>query len=434
MKVEGKSISKNKDKLIKAYYAWGAVALFFFYQYILRLSPGIMIDELRRDFNLTAEQFSNFGSFYLYAYSLLQIPLGILVDKIGVRKTIILSILLCIGGACLMAASPFLGLALLSRVLMGAGSATAFMCALKVIADRLPPGSRGFLMGSTLALGTIGALTAGKPLVLLIENYGWRFSLFFSAGLGVGVLLLAYFFLPVREKNFDAQTEVRSYGELFKSLLAILKDGRIMLYAFLAIGVYTPLSALADLWGTKFMMEKFFLSRGDAAHVTMMMYVGLALGSLFLPWVCEKYNQLDRAIQVCSFALLAFFSLLLFGPVLGKWALLGMTVTIGFFCGAEMMCFTGALLYTKPHNSGITIGVVNTLNMLGGALLQQYIGFALDWQWDGKLDNFGIRVYSIDQFVKSLFLLLVVIAVCALASLKLKKKKFNNMPCQEERK
>lgn len=413
---------QEHQKITVAVLAWASVALFFFYQYILRVSPGVMIDEIRHDFNLTADQFGTLGSFYLYAYSLLQIPLGIIVDRIGVRRTILGSIILCLGGSTLMASSEVFIYAQISRIMIGAGSASAFMCSLKIIADRLPPGSRGFLMGATLTLGTVGALVAGKPLVYLLDSYGWRTTMLYTTIVGVVILIFAYIFLPKRKKGLSEISQ-ETLKSVWSNVLSVVKNRQVMLYAFLAVGVYTPLSALADLWGTAFLMQKFSLPRGEAAHTTMMLYIGLAIGSLIMPWICEKYKILNITIQVCGIAILGLFAFLLYGPVISGTGLMLVLVPLGFFCGAEMMCFTGALFYSNPNNSGITIGVVNTLNMLGGAILQQFIGYSLDLQWYGLLDDNGIRLYTSHQFVVALSVLTIVVIICCVASLKLSKRK-----------
>lgn len=416
----------NKQNLIGAYLGWAVVAVFFFYQYILRVSPGVIIEELRREFSLTADQFATLGSYYLYAYSLLQIPLGFIVDKIGVRKTVLASIFLCMSGAYLLTIAPNFAIAKLSRVIVGAGSAAAFMCALKIVADRIPAGKRGYLMGGTLALGTIGALTAGKPFVWLVDDYGWRNAVNVTVLLGFALLILVAIFVPKRDANRPTLKDAKS-GALMGDLLGILKNRKIMLYAFLAIGLYTPLSALADLWGTAFIKEKFELSRAEAAHTSMMMYVGLALGSFVLPGLCEQKHRLNRAIQICGVGLLVLFTIILYGPKFSPNQLTLLLIVLGFFCGAEMMCFAGATLYTTPDNSGLTIGVVNTLNMLGGAILQQAIGTGLDFQWKGYVDADGIRQYTTSQFVASLSLLILIIGLCVISSLWLRdKKKYPN--------
>ena len=416
----------TRNSYALAYLGWAAVGIFYFYQYILRVSPGVMIEDLRREFTLTAEQFSYFGSFYLYAYALLQVPLGIIVDKIGVKKTVLGSILLCLMGTFLMAQTSYFSLALVSRILIGAGSATAFMCCLKIIADGLPPGKRALLMGATLALGTVGALTAGKPLVFLLDNYGWRTSLNYTSLVGLLCFMAAFFVLPKQQQGDAHPHDDDEHESTWARLIEIVKNKQIVLYALLAIGVYTPLSALADLWGTAFLSEKFGLSRGDAAQTTMMLYVGLASGSLIIPWISEHAHALNRTIRYCTLGLLITSSIIIFGPAFSKGALTVIMLLVGVFCGAEMICFTGALLHTTPANSGLTIGVVNTFNMLGGAILQQLIGSLLDMQWTGLVDEFGVRQYTPGQYIIALSSLTVIIAACFLISFKLKRYQYND--------
>jgi len=404
----------------KAYLAWFAASLFYFYQYILRVSPGVMVTDLRRDFHMTAEEFSSLGALYLYAYSLLQIPLGLLIDRWGVRRTLLSSVFLCIAGTLMLGSADTLLVVQLSRLLIGAGSACAFMSALKVAADGLPTGQRGFLMGATLTLGTIGPLIAGKPLVRFIETLGWRQTVLFTAVLGFVVFLIAYVLLRPPRNAVSAEAHAaHDVKHLLRSIANILRDRRIMIYAILAIGLYTPLSVLADLWGTAFLMQKFDLSRADAANASMMMYLGLALGSLFLPWACEKWGLQIRAVQVCGLAIFAVFGFMLFGPAVHLWLLTLLLIVLGFFCGAEMLCFSGAVAHATASNSGLVLGVVNTFNMFGGALLQQAIGALLDMQWQGAIDTNGVRVYATHEFVAALSLLVAVIVLCFLMSLRL---------------
>lgn len=407
-------------KNTKAYLAWFSVALFFYYQYILRVLPGTMIPDLRSEFQLTAEQFSTLGSLYLYTYSLMQIPLGLIVDRYGVRPTVLLSILLSISGSLLLAWTSLFWVAQFSRILVGLGSACAFMSALKVAADYLPPGKRALIMGATLTLGTLGALTAGKPLVSLVEVTNWRYATLISGLCGLLVLAMAWIFLPRPQPA--QKREPLHIGQVFSKILMALSNRQIVLYSFLAIGVYTPLSVFTDLWGTAFLMEKFQISRGEAAPINTLMYVGLAVGALVLPWWTERLGKLDRGIQISSVALLLVFSIILYTPFLPFWVLVALLILVGFFCGAEMMCFTGAALNMTRENSGISLGVVNTLNTLGGAILHNVIGVGLDLQWVGTLDENGLRAYSLEQYTFALSSLLVIIAVCSAASLSLNRK------------
>ncbi len=416
-----KDRKEERRNLVVAYFAWGWAALFFFYQYILRVAPGVMIHEIRHDFKINADQFATLGSFYLYAYALLQIPMGIIVDRIGVRRTIFGSIVLCLAGSLLLSYSQNFLTAQLSRIMVGAGSASAFMCALKIVSDRLPTGRRGLLMGATLTLGTFGALLAGKPLVYFLDDFGWRTIMIYITFLGIILLFFSLIFIPKHSKQSSpfAKKELTDLGQ---NIVSIIKNNRIMLYALLSVGLYTPLSTLGDLWGTAFLMQKFSLPHAEAAQTTMMMFIGLAAGSLIMPMICEKHNFLDRAIQLCGLGIILLFCFLLYGPIINNILLTLLLICLGFFCAAEMMCFTGALLFSNPNNSGLTVGIINTF-MLGGALLQQFIGYSLDFYWNGRLDEQGIRIYESHHFVISFSALTVIVILCFFASLKLIKKK-----------
>jgi sugar phosphate permease len=417
----GTHVIQKKENVIPAVYlGWVAIALFFFYQYILRVAPGVLVTDLRETFHLTAEQFATLGAFYLYAYSLCQIPVGVIVDYVGARKTVLTSIVLCLLGALLFAQASNLWTLQLSRVLIGIGSACAFMCSVKIIVDYLPQGKRGFLMGATLTLGTFGALTAGKPLALMADLMGFRETVLYAMALGVIVFLLAFLFLPIARKENLVPVSHRIFKNIYTSLIEIFKTRPLMIYALLAIGVYTPLSVLADLWGVAFLMQKYNLSRVAAADISMMMYFGLGVGSLILPWLSEKYNFLNRSIQICTFGVLCLFAVLLYGPSFSPITLKIILTTLGVFCAVEMLCFAGASLYTNAGNVGTTIGVVNTFNMLGGGLLQQLIGWTLDKLWSGAMTN-GVRLYSTIEYSKALTVLFFVVAICCLLSLWLPK-------------
>ncbi len=413
-----------RNKVIRyAYVGWFVIALFYLYQYILRAAPGVMYDEIRRSFHITAEQFASLGALYLLAYSILQVPLGIIVDKIGVKKMCLYSIATVATGAMLMAAAEVFWVAQISRFIMGAGSASAFMCSLKFIADHIPPGNRGFLMGVTLALGTAGALFSGNIVKHLDEIFNWRAVTMLSAFIGLGMFALVAIVLRSSKRDHTAILNDKTWKENIINVGRIFQSRKVIIYAILAIGLYTPLSALADLWGVAFIKQKYGISSAEAAQVIMVLYIGLTVGSLLLPWFSEKYRILNTSIVLCSCGLLILLSAFIYTSSFSITALIIMLFAIGFFCGAEMMCFTGALEESNKHESGQIIGVVNTLNMIGGAIVQQLIGYFLDKQWDNHTDALGIRQYSTEQFQNSLSVLVILITLCCLCSFVLLVKK-----------
>ena len=409
-----------QKRSINGYAAWAAVALFFFYQYMLRVSPSVMVNELRFDFSLTAEQFSYFGAFYLYVYSLLQIPVGLLVDKYGIKRIVLISLGLCLAATVLAAFTHHLYMAYLSRALMGAGSACAFMCTLKIVVDYLPKKGSGIWMGATLTLGVAGALIAGKPFSVIMDMYGWRHALLLTTIIGASIFVLVCIVFP-RERNVAQQTTDKTTAkEIFAGIREIVSTRMVLIYACLAVGLYTPLSVMADLWGVAYIISKFGLDRSSAAEVSMMLYVGLFIGSLTLPYIAEKYNALNKTIRICIYGILSTLCAILFLPNLGVWEISTLFLLLGLFCGAEMLCFTGIVRYAPAGKTGVTFGITNTANMLGGAVAQQIVGFLLDrFLWNGALDANAHRLYSNSDYTLALSSLVVIIVLCCWASSKL---------------
>lgn len=410
MKSQINQINPTKKDI---YLSWFILASFFLYQYVLRSSPGVLIEEIRHEFGMNAESFALMGSMYYYGYSLMQIPIGIIVDRVGVRKTALFSISLCIIGTILLAFShtPLLGY--LSRFIVGIGSASAFMGALKLARDYLPPSKQGILIGATLTFGALGALITGKPLNYLLRQFDtWQESFIIFALCGVVIFLAAFIYLP--KKSLNIHKHEQTISSITKDLLDVLTNKKIITYSIIAIGLYTPLLVMADLWGTAFLIAKFNFTREVASPILMNLYIGMAIGSILLPYIAEKKHILDKIIVTSSLILLILFSTIIYSNSLTIGSLIILLLLIGCFCGAEMLCFTAALQYTKPQNSGLTIGVVNTFNMMSGALMQQLVGSYLDYSWQDKLDAKGLRIYSLKEFVEAFSILVIIIAICVI--------------------
>lgn len=399
-----------------AYLAWFSIALFYLYQYTLRVSPNVLVEELRSAYAINANEFATLGSLYLFAYAILQVPLGIIVDRVGVKKVVVFSIFSCVIGSLLFTSTNHFFVAQISRIMIGAGSASAFMCSLKFVADHFPPGKRGLLMGLTLALGTAGSLITAKSIEFVNEFFTWRDIMAISAGLGMVVYLMILFFVKDASEDPISKLNHKNFSGIVASILTICKNKYIMIYALLAIGLYTPLSTLADLWGSAFIMQKFGLAKDQAAMTSMYLYIGLTFGSIFLPWLSEKYDRLNESIIFCGLGILSIFIVVLYLPPVDHNTLRVLFFALGFLCGAEMMCFTGALVYSKKMDSGEIIGVVNTFNMMAGAFLGQIIGWALDLQWSGELNAAGLRVYSTAEFERALTSMTIIVGACSLLS------------------
>ena len=111
---------------------WLVGALFFFYAWILRVSPSVMVEDLMRDFAVGGAVVGNLSALYFYGYAGMQIPVGLLLDRFGPRRLMTAAAGLVAVACLLFAASQGLASASLMRFLIGAGCAFSLVGAMAV--------------------------------------------------------------------------------------------------------------------------------------------------------------------------------------------------------------------------------------------------------------------------------------------------------------
>lgn len=380
----------------QAYLIWFAAIFLYCFQFFLRASPTVMVDSLMRDFQVDAESLGVLASFYYIAYSCLQIPMGILIDKVGIRKILIFSVSMCTIGTFIFATSETLSIAKIGRLFMGIGASSVFLSCLKVITLWFPKRKFGLFLGLSMMMGTFGAISAQGPLGYFVQNFGWRESLF---GIGiVGIVWTFFTFLVVRDRKAavgqKAPTESIS---LLKSLKIVLTNRQVLMASFYGMAMYTVLSGFADLWGTPYLMKAFTLDRPSAATASSCIYIGLAFGGPFFGYLSEKWKSRKIPMLLSPVGAIVAFSFFLYSESISFTLVYICLFILGFFVGGKLMNFAVATDSVPTELSGTATGVVNTFTMLSGVLAQPLIGKLLCQNWDGKMVD-GIAHYAISDY------------------------------------
>jgi MFS family permease len=204
----------------------GLAALFYSYEYLLRVMPSVMEPELRTTYQLDASGFGALAAIYYIAYTPMQLFVGILMDRFGPRRLLAVSCLFCAIGTYLFAATEILSIAQTGRFLIGFGSAFAFVGVLKLASIWLPANRFALISGLTTTLGMAGAMFGDIVLTGIVHQIGWQ-ELSVIAAL-VGVILAAVIFIFVRDRKATNQDKAQlqhtvSTYELTQGLLQLLK-------------------------------------------------------------------------------------------------------------------------------------------------------------------------------------------------------------------
>ena len=138
MKYHGATETRRRRVGIFPWIVCGLGALFYTYEYLLRISPSVMSSELMAAYGITAGAFGNLMAIYYYAYTPMQLPVGMLMDRYGPRRILTAACAACAVGSYLFASSGHLSVAGVGRFLVGFGSAFAFVGVLKLATIWLP--------------------------------------------------------------------------------------------------------------------------------------------------------------------------------------------------------------------------------------------------------------------------------------------------------
>lgn len=383
----------KKDSM-GAWLIWGIAAAFFFLEYIVRISPGVMAEQLQRDFNITAGSLGMLSACFYYPYVAMQIPVGMLVDKFGTRWILGLMALLCAFSVFLYSTTHFLTLAELCRLLMGITGAFAFVGALKLASTWFSPRRFGLLAGTTQALGMLGGAVGAGPLSMLVSHIGWRSSLVLLACL---IALLAISFLFIIREQPDCQAQpaaVKKPDSFFTGLWIVLKNPMTWLNGVIVGLLYAPTAAFGELWGSLYIHQVYGVPAEQAASLISCIFIGWAVGGPTFGWISDKIRRRKPIIIGSTVLSLFFICILLYMPFLPMTVL----VVVAFLYGVSNIgvstCYAAACELNPTKLAGTSVGFTNMFSiMIGGAVLQPVLGWLLDLGWNGEYLN-GIRIYS----------------------------------------
>lgn len=370
---------------------WFTGALFFFYAWVLRVSPSVMVEELMRDFAVGGAAIGNLSALYFYGYAGMQIPVGLMIDRFGPRRLLTASALVC-GASCLLAAwSPTLEGVALGRFLIGASAAFSLVGAFAVAGQWFPPTQFALLGGLAMAAGMAGGVLGQAPVRLLVEAQGWRPTVAATAIGGVIIALMAVAFVRDRTRGSGGIIDV------LRGLGRVTRNPQTWIIGLAGLGTNGTLLGFGGLWGVPFMKSAHGLEPATAAFVTSLVIAGWGVGAPVFGWLSGRMGR-RRAPFLIGYAICApAFLTLIYGPALPAQAAAALAFLTGFGGAAQIVCFATVREVNPPALSGTAIGVVNAFVTGTGAIYQPLIGWLLDKAWSGKMVG-GARIYAVDDY------------------------------------
>ncbi len=355
---------------------WFIAALFYSYEFIHRVAPSILTFELRDAFAVNDHQLGMMGALYFYAYALCQIPAGILIDRYGPIKPLVIAAGILTFGSFLFATTSHTGFAYLSRICIGAGSAFAFIGCLKIASQWLKKSTFPLVVGLTNLFGTLGALLGGTPLSYLTQQDGWRSAMMEMSFVGLFIIFLLLFF--TKDKRKSQPLDKISVKQMQQSLFKILKTKPIWILGVYSALLVAPIAALPEMWGVEFIKVAYQLPATHAAGITHTIFIGTALGGPLIGWLATFISNKFLLMRITTLGALTMLCFFLYWIEMPQLNLYGILFCYGLLTANMLLCFALVTDYAPPQCEGAAIGLLNTLIMAGGGLAQYLVGWLLN--------------------------------------------------------
>lgn len=397
---------------------WAVAVFFFAYQFVIRLTPGLVMPELMQKFQIDATSFGLFASVYYFGYAGMQIPVALLLDRYGPKKIISSCALLCSLGTLALVFTNHWALVLLSRFMIGAGSAAGFLGASKIISLWFPERMYTKMVGITFTFGLMGALYGGKPVSALIGIFGWETVLSWVGILGFGIALILFLLM----QHSETKQEVNNTS-IWQNLKIIVMDKRLCLIALANLLMVGALEGFADVWGVPYLVVVRGISKSDAALCISTVFFGMLFGGPLLAYLAEKLRSDAKVTSLCGFLMASLFvGMLITNSYLPPVILCTLLFVIGILCCYQVLVFSMGVRMMPAHLSGLTVAFLNCINMLGGSFFHNMIGQCMDLFWTGRYEN-QIRVYDAEAYTSALYVIPVAAILGAVILLYVNKAK-----------
>lgn len=392
-----------KNKSLSSFLGWSlwVLASFFYaFQYVIRVSPSVMIIDILQKFGVTASEFGYYSGAYYLGYALAHLPLGVILDRYPLKWVVSSSIFLSVGGLIPLMVTDVWGLAVTGRFLIGVGSSGAVLSLFKVLNLYFPPAWFSRLLGCSVAIGLLGAIYGSAPIHRLCQLYGWYDVLTFLLIIGLSLSLMIAIFVPSESSHL---IEDKNKETLWQECKAISQNKRLLFIAFLAALMVGPLEGFADVWAVPFLEKIYHLEPTIAASFPSLIFMGMCVGGPLLATIAEKFQAYEKVIRLAAAGMMVAFIILMFmrPPV---WVMGSLFFSVGLLSSYQVLALTLNSRSVPEKYSAFAAALTNMIIMSFGFIYHGVIGRMINFMWDGTLLN-NLPVYSAQAYIYGLMVI-----------------------------
>ena len=382
----------KKSQIAHAWLVWGLAALFYFLDYLARVAPTVMHRFLQTDFVMNESGFGLLTSSFYVPYLLMQIPVGLFVDRMSIRKLLTLMALLTALGCLVFGMAQGLLMAACGRMLIGFSAAFAFISALRLATSWFPPAMLGLLAGLTQALGMLGGASGQVPVSFLVKNLGWRHSMEVIALAFIGLAFLLYAYVRDTPNDQRDHHKMSRSVSILSGLRQVFWSSKTWCNALYAGFLYAPTAVIAEAIGPAYLQYGRGLSDHAAAFAAGLIFIGWALGGPIFGWMSDRIKRRKPVMAASAFCGFVLIMLVVYCPYLNTTMVCWLLFLFGFTNAGVAIAYAVSTELHERSVVGVAIAFTNMVSILVGAMLQPVVGYLID-------ASSGARSYHVDQLV-----------------------------------
>ncbi|WP_037409337.1 MFS transporter [Candidatus Solirubrobacter pratensis] len=379
---------------------WALAAGFYVVAIFHRMSLGVASLDASHRFGVSTSTIAVLSIVQLGLYLTMQVPAGLLADRLGPRRSLALGLVTIGAGELLFAFSPSFGLAIAGRALVGAGDACMFLNVLRVAAHWLPPHRYALATALTGVCGSLGQLLTTAPLSAALGGLGWTPT--FAA---TGVLTAVLAILAVnRLQDRPSGAAAAHHAPIVPTLRRAWRAPSIRHGLWVHFALNCPFVTLTGLWAYPYLVQGQGLPRATAAAILTAAVVAFGVAAPVLGALAGRIpHRRGRIASAVAFANAAALGLVLGWPGHPPLALVALMLVLSGVAGAASMLAFDLARDGAPNAGGSASGMVNIGGFGATILAQAAIGLLVS-------ADLGYRV--------ALLPLLALVAVGALQTLR----------------
>lgn len=390
---------KKQFNLSQAWFVWGLAATFYFSDYLARVAPGVMHRELQVAFSMNEVGFTTLTAFFYIPYILMQIPVGLTVDRIKIRYLLTFMSLITALGCCVFASAHGLALASFARLLIGFSAAFAFISALRLATSWFPPEKLGLLAGLTQALGMLGASAGQAPLSFMVTAVGWRQSMVIVSVIFVVLAGLLFKFIQDNPVGTVAKKtdNIAAVGlSLWASLCRVLSQRQIWFNALYAGFLYAPTTVIGESMGPAYLAYGRGLSVHFAAFAIGLIFIGWVIGGPLFGYWSDRIGRRKPLMLFSGICGVVLTSIFVFSTSLSPVMVCIIFFLFGMTNSGVALAYAVSTELSQRVVIGTAIAFTNMMSIFIGAGLQPLVGLLVD-------QHSGVRGYHVDLLTLSDF-------------------------------